>query len=81
MARSPANTAKEETFEGMGGLKIFLRSWKPAAKPRGVVVICHGVNSHGGQYISVGNSSPPMVSPLTHWICVAAGSRRAHDSS
>lgn len=54
MARSPANTVKEETFEGMGGLKIFLRSWKPATKPRAVVVICHGVNSHGGQYISVG---------------------------
>ena len=54
MARSPANAVKEETFEGMGGLKIFLRSWKPASKPRGVIVICHGVNSHGGQYISVG---------------------------
>ena len=54
MARSPANAVKEETFEGMGGLKIFLRSWKPASKPKAVVVICHGVNSHGGQYISVG---------------------------
>ena len=54
MARSPANAVKEETFEEMGGLKIFLRSRKPATKPRGVVVICHGVNTHGGQYISVG---------------------------
>ena len=53
MARSPANAVKEETFEGMGGLKIFLRSWKPASKPRGVIVICHGVNSHGRQYIGV----------------------------
>lgn len=53
MARSPGNAVKEETFEGMGGQKIFLRSWKPASKPRGVVVICHGVNSHGGQYIDV----------------------------
>jgi len=53
MARRPANAVKEETFEGMGGLKIFLRSWKPASKPRGVIVICHGVNSHGGQYINV----------------------------
>lgn len=53
MARGPAITVKEETFEGMGGLKIFLRSWKPASKPRGVIVVCHGVNSHGGQYISV----------------------------
>ncbi len=54
MARSPGNAVKEETFEGMGGLKIFLRSWKPVSKPRGVIVICHGVNSHGGLYISVG---------------------------
>jgi alpha-beta hydrolase superfamily lysophospholipase len=40
----------EETFEGVGGLKIFIRSWRPAENPRAVVVICHGVNSHGGQY-------------------------------
>lgn len=46
-----ATAAKEETFESAGGLKIFLRSWKPAGTPRAVVVICHGVNSHGGQYL------------------------------
>ena len=40
----------EETFEGKGGLKIFLRSWQPQGKARAVVVICHGVNSPGGQY-------------------------------
>jgi acylglycerol lipase len=42
--------ATEETFDGTGGLKIFLRSWRPEATPRGVIVICHGVNSHGGQH-------------------------------
>jgi len=42
---------QEETFESAGGLKIFLRSWRPEGTPRGVLVICHGVNSHGGQYI------------------------------
>jgi alpha-beta hydrolase superfamily lysophospholipase len=42
--------ALEETFESSGGIKIFLRSWQPAVQPRAVVVICHGVNSHGGQY-------------------------------
>jgi acylglycerol lipase len=41
----------EETYEGVKGLKIFYRSWRPDEKPRAVVVICHGVNSHGGQYI------------------------------
>ena len=44
-------TPKEETFEGVKGLKIFLRSWQPEGKPRAVLVICHGVNSHGGQYV------------------------------
>jgi acylglycerol lipase len=46
--------AKEETFEGKGGLKIFLRSWQPPTPARAVVVICHGVNSHGGQYLWAG---------------------------
>jgi alpha-beta hydrolase superfamily lysophospholipase len=48
-----ALSAKEETFESVGGLKVFLRSWRPETKPRAVVVICHGVNSHGGQYVWV----------------------------
>ncbi|WP_197021271.1 alpha/beta hydrolase [Sphingomonas sp. UNC305MFCol5.2] len=42
--------ATEATFEGSGGLNIFYRAWEPADAPRAVVVICHGVNSHGGQY-------------------------------
>jgi acylglycerol lipase len=33
------------------GLSIFYRHWRPAGQARGVVVICHGVNSHGGQYV------------------------------
>jgi len=43
--------ATEETFDGKGGLRIFLRSWTPESAPRAVVIICHGVNSHGGQYL------------------------------
>jgi alpha-beta hydrolase superfamily lysophospholipase len=46
-----ARTAKEEMFDSVGGLRIFLRSWRPEANPRSIVVICHGVNSHGGQYV------------------------------
>jgi len=40
----------EERVEGAGGLKLNLRSWRPS-NPKAVVVICHGVNSHGGQYV------------------------------
>jgi alpha-beta hydrolase superfamily lysophospholipase len=49
MAESTAVAATEEKFEGLGGLKIFFRSWRPAA-PRGVVVIVPGFNSHSGYF-------------------------------
>lgn len=42
---------REETFAGAGGLRIFMRSWRPQATPRAIVVINHGVNAHGGQYM------------------------------
>ncbi len=51
MALDSEGGVKEESIEGVGGVKIFVRSWRPASKPRAVVVICHGVNSHGGQYL------------------------------
>jgi len=41
---------REETFEGQGGVRIFMRSWRAVATPRAIVVINHGVNSHGGQH-------------------------------
>lgn len=41
----------ESTFEGVGGLKIFTRSWQPEGAARGVIVISHGFNSHSGQYL------------------------------
>jgi alpha-beta hydrolase superfamily lysophospholipase len=41
----------EETFDGAGGVAIFFRAWRPTDGARAVVVICHGVNSHGGQYL------------------------------
>lgn len=45
----------EGSFVGLGGLKIFTRSWKPSAGPaRAVVVIVHGFNSHSGHYLWVG---------------------------
>ena len=40
----------EDKFDGAGDLRIFFRVWRPEGAPRGVVAICHGVNSHSGQY-------------------------------
>jgi len=42
--------ANEERFDSVGGLKIFVRSWRPEGHARGVVVIVHGFNSHSGEY-------------------------------
>jgi alpha-beta hydrolase superfamily lysophospholipase len=41
---------REETVTGASGLKIFVRSWRPAGTPRGVLVAVHGFNSHSGYY-------------------------------
>ena len=44
----------ETAFEGVGGLKIFTRSWRPSeGQPRAVVVIVPGFNSHSGYYLWV----------------------------
>jgi alpha-beta hydrolase superfamily lysophospholipase len=48
---SQAAGPQEERIDSTKGIKIFVRSWRPSSIPRAVVVICHGVNSHGGQYL------------------------------
>jgi alpha-beta hydrolase superfamily lysophospholipase len=48
------STVQEETLTAGTGPSIHQRSWRPAGTPRAVVVICHGVNSHGGQYAWTG---------------------------
>jgi len=47
---TPTLTAQEQRIDSSKGIKIHVRSWQPESAPRAVVVICHGVNSHGGQY-------------------------------
>jgi acylglycerol lipase len=50
MSQALAVATREETLKGMGGVEIFVRSWRPDSKTRGVVAICHGVLSHSGYY-------------------------------
>ena len=45
--------ATEQWLDGTGG-RIFTRHWEPSETPRANLVICHGVNSHGGQYMRAG---------------------------
>ena len=41
---------REDDFQSLSDVRIHMREWLPEGAPRGVVVICHGVNSHGGQH-------------------------------
>ena len=50
MTAMPKNLSTEEMIANDAGLKILVRSSRPAAAPKAVLVICHGVNSHSGQY-------------------------------
>lgn len=38
----------ESSFQGVGGLKIHTRAWKPEVKPRAVMILIHGFNAHSG---------------------------------
>ncbi len=50
MQQQSPGTANQEKVEGIGGLRIFFRSWRPAERPRATVVIIPGFNSHSGYY-------------------------------
>lgn len=40
----------ESHFKGVGGLKLFYKIWQPQKKPRGVLVLVHGVGEHINRY-------------------------------
>jgi len=40
----------EGYFEGVGGLKLFYKTWEPDETPRAVLVIIHGAGEHSGRY-------------------------------
>jgi acylglycerol lipase len=50
MTQVLAPAMSEERVEKADGLRIFVRSWRPQGRVRGVVAIVHGVNSHSGYY-------------------------------
>jgi acylglycerol lipase len=43
-------TMNQERAEGVSGLKIFFRSWRPDGEARGAIVIVPGFNAHSGYY-------------------------------
>jgi acylglycerol lipase len=50
MVKELVNSTSEERVESAGGLNLFIRSWRPEEKPRGVVAVVPGFNSHSGYY-------------------------------
>lgn len=40
----------EDSFQGVGGLTIHTRAWRPKEPARAAVVIVHGFNAHSGHY-------------------------------
>src|SRR5260370_39951692 len=67
----------EESLTGNGGVKISYDTWTPApepARPRGILVISHGLGEHGQRYdhvaerlgglgLHVGGPDPPGPGP------------------
>jgi acylglycerol lipase len=66
---------EEDTFVGVRGLRIHVRTWAPASPPRGVVVIAHGFAEHGGRYAAVAERL------LAGGMAVAAADHRGHGLS
>src|SRR5215468_6679432 len=50
MTHTQLHPATEERLETTGGLTLFVRSWRPDANARGLVVIVPGFNAHSGYY-------------------------------
>ncbi|MDT3402020.1 alpha/beta hydrolase [Mucilaginibacter terrae] len=44
------NQPKPATFINQKGQQVYYRNWVPEGKPKGIVLIIHGLNSHGGYY-------------------------------
>jgi alpha-beta hydrolase superfamily lysophospholipase len=43
-------THTEDTFEGLGGLRMFAQCWRPEGPPRAVLAIVHGFGEHSDRY-------------------------------
>ena len=48
------NTEADEKIQGTGGLRLFVRSWRPTGSARGIVAIIPGFNAHSGYYAWTG---------------------------
>ena len=52
--------AREEWFEGAGGVRLFCRHARPLAAPRALLVAIHGLGDHSGLYPMVPDAFLPL---------------------
>jgi alpha-beta hydrolase superfamily lysophospholipase len=45
-----ATTRSEQSFDGVGGVRIVYDLWVPSTDPTGVVILCHGYAEHARRY-------------------------------
>jgi alpha-beta hydrolase superfamily lysophospholipase len=45
-----ATTRSEQSFDGVGGVRIVYDVWEPNTDPTGVVILCHGYAEHARRY-------------------------------
>jgi acylglycerol lipase len=45
-----ATTRSEQSFDGVGGVRIVYDVWEPDTDPTGVVILCHGYAEHARRY-------------------------------
>ena len=50
MTQTGTTSMRERRVNGVGDVTLLVRSWLPESKPRGVVAIVPGFNSHSGYY-------------------------------
>jgi acylglycerol lipase len=46
----------DSTWQASDGYPIHVKTWRPVGAIRGIVVILHGVQSHGGWYLNLGRT-------------------------
>jgi alpha-beta hydrolase superfamily lysophospholipase len=50
MVEAAVNTGREERITGTDDVALFVRSWRPDGRARGVVALVPGFNAHSGYY-------------------------------
>jgi acylglycerol lipase len=70
-----ASEGEHGGFVGVRGLRIQQRTWLPAGRPIGVVVIAHGFAEHGGRYAHV------AARLVAEGVAVRAADHRGHGLS